>query len=890
MASVQRVPDELDDELDPLVLEVHTLRSPPPHPAGPPAPLRHRVDPHALDTYVYPTNLQVRDYQYNIVRQAFFHNTLVVLPTGLGKTFVASTVILNFWRWFPELKIVFMAPTRPLVAQQIKACCGVTGLPPLQMAILLDLTRRNRAQIWASKRVFFTTPQVVENDLKLGSVDPRLISLVVIDEAHRAKGNYAYHNVVRFMDRFHRHYRILAMTATPASSVDGVQEIIDNLHISRAEVRTERSIDIVRHLKHKTVQRIRAEPSDDVRYAIGCVCSAIAPILKQANDKRIYDVTDPALINAFTAMDALRRLVANKAINDGVKWAGHSLLQVLGVAGQCLRRLNIYGVRLFYSYFKDKHADSLAKTAKLRKPTAASRFMHHPQIAQLMAFCHQRVADAAYLGHEKLEIVVAEVRRFFESTTNLDSRVIIFSEFREAALDIVRALEQLGPGLRPHIFIGQSKDTKSEDARLAGPRTKAARKSARDQAAHSGLASSELAQLTGMSQKMQKETIRSFKDGVYNVLVATSIGEEGLDIGEVDLIVCYDSTSSPIKNVQRMGRTGRSRDGKVLLLFSGNEEAKFDRAMGGYEYIQQHIMNGNLILLHEQNRLIPDGFSLTVDERFIEIPVENNAIREEADDDEIIKIATKYMTGSKPAAKAKPSTTRAKKTPLKTPHISPGRDKVQKRFFMPDNVTTGFQLVSAMMRQATEESAEGTGISAAKRAKLEDNKERDILDLFLDSEEDHSDAPESLSCAPLPQQTTGLEDNPNADHETKAPAIDSPNEAPKTEALARHSPSVCSRTSSTFLRQPQLDSLLSLQKSSRSSSPLLGVKRRPPSVLEQLKAQACQTQSRLHAAPEVKQETSDNDDFSDDDEILALVRRTHWPIQARASFPEFSLG
>lgn len=59
--------------------------------------------------------------------------------------------------------------------------------------------------------------------------------------------------------------------------------------------------------------------------------------------------------------------------------------------------------------------------------------------------------------------------------------------------------------------------------------------------------SSEEAQISGMNQKMQKEVIHNFKKGEYNVLVCTSIGEEGLDIGEVDLIICYDTTSSPIK-------------------------------------------------------------------------------------------------------------------------------------------------------------------------------------------------------------------------------------------------------------------------------------------------------------------------------------------------------
>lgn len=79
--------------------------------------------------WIYPTNYPVRDYQFNIVHQALFKNTMVTLPTGLGKTFIAAVVMYNFYRWYPQAKIVFMAPTKPLVAQQIEACYNIMGIP-----------------------------------------------------------------------------------------------------------------------------------------------------------------------------------------------------------------------------------------------------------------------------------------------------------------------------------------------------------------------------------------------------------------------------------------------------------------------------------------------------------------------------------------------------------------------------------------------------------------------------------------------------------------------------------------------------------------------------------------------------------------------------------------
>ena len=83
--------------------------------------------------WLYPTNFPLRDYQYNIVQKALYRNTLVYLPTGLGKTFIAAVIMFNFYRWYPAGKVVFLAPTKPLVSQQHKACYSVMGIPQNDM-------------------------------------------------------------------------------------------------------------------------------------------------------------------------------------------------------------------------------------------------------------------------------------------------------------------------------------------------------------------------------------------------------------------------------------------------------------------------------------------------------------------------------------------------------------------------------------------------------------------------------------------------------------------------------------------------------------------------------------------------------------------------------------
>ena len=143
--------------------------------------------------WIYPTNYEKRDYQYKIVSVALFQNTLVVLPTGLGKTFIAAVVMFNYCRWYPTGKIIFTAPTKPLVAQQMEACSKVMGIRKSEMCEMTgSVSPEERKRLWLEKRVFFLTPQTLNNDLVKSTCPWSKIRCLVIDEAHRALGQHAY--------------------------------------------------------------------------------------------------------------------------------------------------------------------------------------------------------------------------------------------------------------------------------------------------------------------------------------------------------------------------------------------------------------------------------------------------------------------------------------------------------------------------------------------------------------------------------------------------------------------------------------------------------------------------------------------------------------------------
>lgn len=673
-------------------------------------PTHHKLKSQELGHFIYPTNLEVREYQFDIVRKALFQNVLCAIPTGMGKTFIASTVMLNFFRWSESGKIIFTAPTRPLVAQQIKACLGITGIPQDETAILLDKSRKNREQIWDEKRVFFTTPQVVENDLKRGVLHPKKIICIVLDEAHRATGSYAYTNIIKFISRFNTSYRVLALTATPGSDLAGVQEVVKNLEISKIEARTEENADIVRYMKHKDKVKIEVSSSPEIEDLIEQIGVAILPALRQAIELNIYEDCEPSQINAFKAMQQSQKIIANPSIPEGVKWRNFFILQLLNHVGQMLKRIKIYGVSTFYNYFMDKYKEFTTKY-NLGKSTnkIAAEFYFNPILKTMMKSCETLLADPDFLGHNKLRHVREELADFFAEAGSY-SRVIIFTELRESALEIVKCVDLMNEAgqnyqVRPHIFIGQAKGKEGfdevtftrknqakgrkkaerlkrlEDDRQLEEQKRQKKKDEQLERNARRTGSSEDAQIKGMTQKQQKEVIQKFRTGEYNVLVCTSIGEEGLDIGEVDLIICYDTTSSPIKNIQRMGRTGRKRDGKIALLFSSNESFKFEQAMKDY-YSLQRLLCQNQLEMTKSDRIIPSGINPECSKEHITLDEGAKEVNEMEDTEEVIRYATQCMLGKKP------------KTKRKTKRAEP---KKAKQFFMPDNVNQGIITASSLV-------------------------------------------------------------------------------------------------------------------------------------------------------------------------------------------------
>ncbi|XP_072485366.1 Fanconi anemia group M protein isoform X2 [Notamacropus eugenii] len=601
-------PEEDDDVLLVAVYEAER-RSGGGEPPASPGPLDDcGFCPAAGAVWIYPTNFPVREYQLRISEAALFCNTLVCLPTGLGKTFIAAVVMYNFYRWFPSGKVVFMAPTKPLVAQQIEACSRVMGIPQRHMAEMTGSTQAFvRKEIWHNKRVLFLTPQVMINDLSRGACPAVKIRCLVIDEAHKALGNYAYCQVVRELVKYTKHFRILALSATPGSDTKAVQQVVSNLLIGQIELRSEDSSDILPFTYERRIEKLIVPLGEElvtIQNTYIQVLEAFANRLIRVNVLMRQDIPNLTKYQMILARDLFRKnlshtLGGQQGIIEGdfaiciSLYHGYELLQQMGMRSLYIFLCGIMDgtkgmtrtknelsrneqfMKLFEhlgSMFSDRNTTSgMVDGNPNQRGHNDKKFIYsHPKLKKLE------------------EIVVEHFRTWKDQNTSekkCDTRVMIFSSFRDSVQEIAEML-QYQPSVRVMTFVGHA----------SGKSTK------------------------GLTQKEQLEVVKRFRDGGYNTLVSTCVGEEGLDIGEVDLIICFDAQKSPVRLVQRMGRTGRKRQGRiVVILTEGREECAYNRSQSCKRSIYKAI-SGNRKTFHFYQgspRMIPDGINPKLHKMFI---------------------------------------------------------------------------------------------------------------------------------------------------------------------------------------------------------------------------------------------------------------------------------
>lgn len=555
------------------------------------------IDMEAAHQFVYPTNYPIREYQLTIAEKALYHNTMVSLPTGLGKTLIASVVMYNFYRWFPQGKIVFMAPTKPLVAQQIQACHEIMGIPLADTAELQgNVPPSTRKVLWREKRVFFCTPQSMQNDLRHGICEAERFVCLVVDEAHRATGNYAYCCVIQEIERKTQFFRVLALSATPGSKFEIIQDVIKNLRISHIESRSADDADVKKYTHARQEEVIKCTLSSQITEVKALYLRVFERITNRLVTGNIIQHRDPDKLTRWYVLQMRERFRQSPTYQ--ANRAAESDLALLVSLLHAKELLTVHGLSSFHEYVNGwiEERESGARLSWSKKEMLQSTEFHSLVLslsALGMDHSNKTTNGKSSSSHPKLLKLREVLHEHFtrHSTGSSSTRAIVFTQYRTSVTEIVSLLSQMTPLLKVQAFVGQGASGKAKESK-------------------------------GQSQKQQQEIVKKFRNGEFNVLVATCIAEEGLDIGEVDLIVSFDALTSPVRMIQRMGRTGRKRVGRVIILVTeGDEEKKLARSVASAKTVSRAMTTFKSKFLYAKcPRMLPLGIQPELSKLEMAIP------------------------------------------------------------------------------------------------------------------------------------------------------------------------------------------------------------------------------------------------------------------------------
>jgi len=446
--------------------------------------------------------IEAREYQLRIADEVADKNVIVVLPTGLGKTAIAALVLANSLKRNGG-KGLFLAPTRILVQQHKDFLSKVMNIPTGSItAVTGEDDIVSRMDAWQG-RIICATPQITVQDYKRKLFDPSQFTIAIVDEVHRAIGNHSYVQVLNIL------------------SVDSIQKVgltatlpTDNQKID--EIRTALSADLILYRDYE---------SDDVK----------SYIQKVEVETRLLDPT-PEMNHALTLLkDSLRERLESIA-KEG--FFTHQSALKMSFKELLMRRDSI----LSKGSWNAKFAYSIS--AKL---FTMIKYLETQSYASFISYYEKTVSDV-----KRVSQMIYKDQKISEAA-NLIRREVGRGREHPKLSELLRVISSLKPGDRALVFVGY-RDTVDQIHRLLND---------------SGYRSWILIGKQGESGQNQQEQVRAveeFRRGNYQVLIATQIGEEGLDIAECNIVVFYDNVASAVRFVQRRGRTGRKSSGRMIIL------------------------------------------------------------------------------------------------------------------------------------------------------------------------------------------------------------------------------------------------------------------------------------------------------------------------------------
>ncbi|MHC3436591.1 DEAD/DEAH box helicase [Natrialbaceae archaeon A-gly3] len=477
---------------------------------------------------IAPDFLERRLYQLKLAGTAANDHTLVCLPTGLGKTTVSLLVTA---RRLEEVggKSLMLAPTKPLVSQHADFYREALQIPEEEIVVFTgDVSPEDRAALWEEATVIMATPQVIENDLVGSRISLAEVTHLTFDECHRATGDYAYNYIA---ERYHADATdplVTGMSASPGGDEEAILEVCENLGIHEVEVMSEEDADVSEFTHETDVEWERIELPEEVLEIRDVLNEVIRDRLEKLKELGIADSIQPD--QSQKELNKMRTQLQRLIGNDQSKgYEGMSIHAEVMKLRQAVTLVETQSVEALRRYFERQR--NQARTSGASK--ASQRMVSDPRVREAMG--KSESFDQLHPKYRKTRMLLAE-------TLGLEGgeRVIVFTESRDTAEALTDFLSESFDVRR---FVGQG-DREGSD---------------------------------GMTQKQQQEVLDNFRAGEFEVLVSTSVAEEGLDVPEVDLVLFYEPVPTAIRSIQRKGRTGRQSKGRVVVLLAEDtrDEAYF---------------------------------------------------------------------------------------------------------------------------------------------------------------------------------------------------------------------------------------------------------------------------------------------------------------------------
>ncbi|MEM3832055.1 MAG: DEAD/DEAH box helicase [Thermoprotei archaeon] len=474
--------------------------------------------------------IERRLYQENIAQTCINHDTLVILPTGLGKTLIAVLIAARILEENPESQILIMAPTKPLVEQHARVFSDLLKIDWKKIVVMTgEVLPEKRSKMWRNAVIISATPQVVQNDVIAGRCDVRRLSLVVFDEAHRALGDYPYVFIAKYIRSRNPKARLVGLTASPGSTKEQILEVMNNLIINRIEARSERDPDVLPYVKPVDIEWLTCEMTPIMQ-------KARTLILNMMNELREKLLSLGITLPPASELKKRELLELKTKVIEHENELGENIKLVYAIVNNLIRLehmlelLEIQGIKPLREFIVNIEtlASRSGATGAIKMLVKNRNWMELSNLVKL----------PGNEEHPKVNLLKNLLKEIYTSNPNV--RGIVFTTIRSGVKMILDAISDI-LNIKAERFVGQADKLDK-----------------------------------GMSQKEQIRVLEEFKNGEINLLIATNVGEEGLDVSECNFVIFYDNPPSAIRIVQRMGRTGRKFPGRVyVLLTKGTRDERY---------------------------------------------------------------------------------------------------------------------------------------------------------------------------------------------------------------------------------------------------------------------------------------------------------------------------